>query len=74
MTYRLVPVGDIHLAVREWASPNARPSVLLVHGLASNSLLWQGAAAELVALGYHVVAIDQRGHGHSTKPDDGSDM
>ncbi|MGA0785763.1 MAG: alpha/beta fold hydrolase [Ilumatobacteraceae bacterium] len=74
MTYRLLPVGDIHLAVREWASPNARPSLLLVHGLASNSLLWQGAAAVLVALGYHVIAIDQRGHGHSTKPDDGYDM
>jgi len=73
MTHRHVHVGRLQLAVREWASPNGQPSIVLVHGLASNSRLWDGAANELARLGYHVIALDQRGHGQSSKPDDGYD-
>ena len=47
---------------------------LLVHGLASNARLWDGVAAHLASLGHDVVAIDQRGHGRSSKPDEGYDM
>ncbi len=47
---------------------------LLVHGLASNARLWDGVAQHLAELGHRVVAIDQRGHGLSSKPDDGYDM
>lgn len=71
---RLVDIGGISLHVQERSQPNALPSVLLVHGLASNARLWDGAAEALVALGYHVIAVDQRGHGRSDKPDDGYDM
>ena len=39
--------------------------VLLIHGLASNCRLWDGAAKALVALGHDVVALDLRGHGDS---------
>jgi pimeloyl-ACP methyl ester carboxylesterase len=46
----------------------------LVHGLASNARLWDGVAARLAASGHEVVAIDQRGHGRSSKPDEGYDM
>ena len=52
----------------------SRPPIVLVHGLASNSRLWDGAASSLATLGYHVVAVDQRGHGLSDKPNDGYDM
>ena len=45
--------------------------VLLIHGLASNCRLWDGAAKALVALGHDVVALDLRGHGRSDKPDHG---
>ena len=48
--------------------------VLLVHGLASNARLWDGVAGALAAAGHPVVAVDQRGHGHSSKPDDGYDF
>jgi pimeloyl-ACP methyl ester carboxylesterase len=48
--------------------------LVLVHGLASNAMLWEGAAQALVALGHPVVAVDLRGHGQSDKPDDGYDM
>ena len=47
---------------------------LLVHGLASNARLWDGVARHLANLGHRVVAVDQRGHGRSSKPDDGYDM
>jgi pimeloyl-ACP methyl ester carboxylesterase len=50
------------------------PPVLLVHGLASNGRMWAGVARDLRRTGHHVVAIDQRGHGHSDKPDDGYDF
>jgi hypothetical protein len=47
---------------------------LLVHGLASNARLWDGVAQHLAQRGHRVVAVDQRGHGRSSKPDDGYDM
>jgi pimeloyl-ACP methyl ester carboxylesterase len=47
---------------------------LLVHGLASNARMWDGVAEVLAAAGHPVVAVDQRGHGRSSKPDDGYDF
>jgi pimeloyl-ACP methyl ester carboxylesterase len=43
--------------------------VLLVHGLASNALLWEGVATRLRAAGHRVVAVDQRSHGRSDRSD-----
>jgi pimeloyl-ACP methyl ester carboxylesterase len=48
--------------------------VLMVHGLASNARLWDGVAQRLAASGHPVASVDQRGHGRSTKPDDGYDF
>ncbi len=48
-----------------------RTRALLVHGLASNALLWDPAAQELSARGWECVAVDLRGHGRSDKPNDG---
>ncbi|WP_158078060.1 alpha/beta fold hydrolase [Rathayibacter sp. VKM Ac-2630] len=47
------------------------PTVLAVHGFASNAVLnWETAGwlRTLVRAGYRVVALDQRGHGASEKP------
>lgn len=55
-----------------WVDP--RPPWLLVHGLASNARLWDGVARRLVESGHHVVAVNQRGHGQSSKPRSGYDM
>ena len=52
---RIVRWGDTHTL-------SAAPLVL-VHGLASNAMLWEGAAQAFVALGHPVVAVDLRGHG-----------
>jgi len=73
-TSRQVNLDGLTLHVQERSHPGALPSVLLVHGLASNARLWDGAADALVELGYHVIAVDQRGHGQSDKPDEGYDM
>jgi pimeloyl-ACP methyl ester carboxylesterase len=42
---------------------------LLVHGLASNALLWGGVARRLAAEGHVAVAVDQRSHGRSDPSD-----
>ncbi len=47
---------------------------LLLHGLASNSRLWDYMALELARLGHRVAAMDLRGHGTSDKPDHGYDF
>ena len=51
-----------------------QPPFLLVHGLASNARLWDGVASELAAAGHPTVAVDNRGHGQSDKPDGGYDF
>ncbi len=67
-----VDVGGIALSVRDW--PGTEPAFLLLHGLASNSLLWTGVADRLSAAGHRVIAVDQRGHGLSDKPDGSYDF
>ena len=65
----------LHTVHWEPQEPDAElPPWLLVHGLASNARLWDGVARYLARRGHRVVAVDQRGHGSSSKPDDGYDM
>lgn len=72
---RIPVTGGASLAVYLWpANPGNKVPILLVHGLASNALLWRGVAEELAAAGHVVAAVDQRGHGRSDKPDDGYDF
>ena len=61
---------------RWWTNDNnsALPPVLLLHGLASSSHIWNFAAPQLNMRGYTVYALDQRGHGESEKPDSGYDF
>jgi pimeloyl-ACP methyl ester carboxylesterase len=56
---------------RDWGG-RGRPLVLL-HGLASTARIWD-LVAPLLADDYRVVALDQRGHGESDKPDEGYDF
>lgn len=68
---RFVDVG-IKLHVREW--PGSKRSFVLVHGLSSNCRTWDAVADQLYRAGHRVVAVDQRGHGLSDKPDSGYDF
>ena len=73
----LVTLGSgVSLAVRRFDPPTepVGAEFLLTHGLASNARLWDGVAALLAAAGHRVYTFDQRGHGQSSKPDDGYDM
>ncbi len=66
---RRVPAGEVELSIREWRG-DGRP-FLLVHGLASNAMTWELVARRLHGQGHRVVAVDQRGHGRSDKPETG---
>ena len=70
--------SGVELHVVDWTDGSRRDPALapfvLVHGLASNARLWDGVGRRLAAAGHRVVAVDQRGHGRSSKPDDGYDM
>jgi pimeloyl-ACP methyl ester carboxylesterase len=67
--------SGVVLATEFWGphEPSFTPWVL-THGLASNKHLWDGVARRLAELGHAVVTVDQRGHGQSSKPDDGYDI
>jgi pimeloyl-ACP methyl ester carboxylesterase len=64
----LLPGGP-RLALRR--TDGQRRPFLLVHGLSSNARTWDGVAARLAVAGHEVVAVDQRGHGHSEQAADG---
>ena len=75
-----LPVADdvaLHTLVWEptgGATDGTEADVLLVHGLASNARLWSDCGAALAELGHRTAAVDLRGHGLSSKPDDGYDF
>ena len=70
-TDNFVNLNGLRFHDREYAGPG-RPIVLL-HGLASNSRWWL-LGGPLLARRFRVLALDQRGHGESDKPDDGYDF
>lgn len=63
--------NGIKLHYRDWGGAG-RPIVLL-HGLASSCHIWDLVAPDL-AKDFSVIAVDQRGHGLSDKPDSGYDF
>lgn len=68
-----VPVAPaVGLEVFEWEGEG--PPFVLLHGLASNARLWDGVASALASAGHRVLAVNQRGHGLASKPDDGYDL
>jgi len=71
-TERIEAAPGVGLAVRRW--DGAGPGFVLVHGLASNAMMWDGVADALAAAGHAVAAVDLRGHGRSDKPDAGYDF
>lgn len=53
---------DLRLHWLEWGDP-ADPPFLWLHGFTGHAHTWDPVAPAVAALGYHVVAPDQRGHG-----------
>ena len=64
----------LRLATYEFGDDD-RPAIVAVHGFASSGLMnWQqtGWTRDLLRAGFRVIAIDQRGHGASDKPENPS--
>lgn len=71
-----VAANGLRLHYRCWLPLEKRsdlPPILLLHGLASGSHIWNLVAPLLADGGYSVTALDQRGHGESDKPASGYD-
>ena len=66
-----VSVGGQYFHYRDWGG-SGQPVVLL-HGLASTCHIWD-LVAPILANEFAVVALDQRGHGESDKPECGYDF
>jgi pimeloyl-ACP methyl ester carboxylesterase len=65
-TQRFLTLHGNRVAYREQGDPNGEP-LLLVHGMAGSSLVWEGVMREL-SREYRVIAPDFLGHGESDKP------
>ena len=59
--------------LRYWTWGGTGQPLVLLHGLASTHRIWD-LVAPLLAQDFWVVALDQRGHGESAKPDGGYDF
>src|SRR6185312_10610150 len=63
-------VGGITLVGDEWnrdAADADRPTILMLHGGGQNRFSWKSTGQILADEGYHVVALDSRGHGDSDR-------
>lgn len=58
-----ITVNGIGLAYYEWGSLNM-PTLICLHSHTSTATSWR-EFAEFASSGYHVLALDQRGHGNS---------
>jgi pimeloyl-ACP methyl ester carboxylesterase len=66
----LIDLGRTTLRTWGWGDPGA-PLVLCLHGAYDHGRMFDGLAPRLAGLGYHVVALDFRGHGDSGPLDTG---
>jgi len=65
MNPTLSTADGLTLHLREWPRPEARGTVLIVHGLGEHAGRHAHVASQLNAWGWTVVGYDQRGHGAS---------
>ena len=66
-----VTVDGMSFHYRDWGGIG--PPITLFHGLASTCHIWD-MVAPILAQDYAVIAVDQRGHGLTEKPDYGYDI
>ena len=65
MNPTLSTADGLTLHLREWPHPDARGTVLIVHGLGEHAGRHAHVAAQLNAWGWAAIGYDQRGHGAS---------
>ncbi len=72
-----VPVAagvGLSVRVRNATSVDRKPPFVLLHGIASTAVGWDGVAIRLASAGRESYALDFRGHGESDRPDEGYDL
>jgi pimeloyl-ACP methyl ester carboxylesterase len=62
-----IALTDVTLRVYEAGDPS-NPTIVLSHGFPELAHSWRHQLPALAAAGYHVIAPDQRGYGHSSAP------
>jgi len=62
-------LNDLRAHYLVWDKSWRGQPVLMLHGLASNARIWELVAPHLLTRGYFPIALDQRGHGLTDKPD-----
>jgi len=62
----------VHILEAGYQTPG-RPAVLLLHGFPELAYSWRRVMPSLAAVGYHVIAPDQRGYGRTIGWDDAYD-
>ena len=68
---RWLDTGALRMHYRDWGGSGQ--SLVLLHGLASTCHIWD-LVAPILSRDFAVVALDQRGHGETDKPDHGYDF
>jgi len=64
-------VDDLVLVADEWnRGADSKPTVLMLHGGGQNRFSWKNTGQILADEGFHVVALDSRGHGDSDRSRD----
>jgi len=68
-TVKFDGVNGVTLVADEWnrGADGDRPTILLLHGGGQNRFSWHKTSQILADQGYHVVALDTRGHGDSDR-------
>ncbi|HTI78195.1 MAG TPA: alpha/beta hydrolase [Mycobacterium sp.] len=70
-TVKFRGVDDLVLVADEWNRGfGSGPSILLLHGGGQNRFSWKKTGQILADEGFHVVALDSRGHGDSDRSPD----
>ncbi len=62
----MVPTDDGAELLVEVTGPESAATIVLIHGLSGDHHSWGIVAADLLARGFRVVGMNQRGHGGST--------
>ena len=68
-TEATIDANGLHFQYQEWGDTRTKHAVLLLHGYAETKSMWDETAQDL-AREYRVIAVDQRGHGGSSRAAD----
>ena len=63
---RYINLGHIRLHYLEWGNPDSQV-LLMLHGIMGHAHIWDDVSRRLRDR-YHIIALDQRGHGGSQRP------